>query len=429
MSDVSQGPGWWQASDGKWYPPRESDEPPGPGWWLASDGKWYPPELRSASAGGSGAAAVAAHTRAVTGQPRPSERPTSGGQPKPAGGPSRSSRATGTATGRKAGGGSSGAGAAKSSRTSGAQTGAKGTGAPPSTNRPARTAPARSAAITGGAPAPPTPRRKLDPLSQFERRNAASREDAAVLAPKRAAAASRALATLRAELEAAKAAASQGVGPAQPAMTTPASGPSSSVQNGKGTPSGAPVTRPAAPVGRASGGQQPHAGDGPLLEVKPSPLASDLERLGERLAIFNDRVELRDRNDRVRQVIRGEEITDVVVHKKLTGAVLSIENVDGPAIVAKGLRPEQADEARNLIMKKTRPAGPVDRNARVSRPAQTAPVNPAPPPRPRHVDEADLLRKLGDLHRAGILTDEEYEEKIDLVGRLVRGEDLSPTPT
>src|SRR5687768_14546126 len=21
MSDVSQGPGWWQASDGKWYPP------------------------------------------------------------------------------------------------------------------------------------------------------------------------------------------------------------------------------------------------------------------------------------------------------------------------------------------------------------------------------------------------------------------------
>lgn len=22
MSDVSQGPGWWQATDGKWYPPR-----------------------------------------------------------------------------------------------------------------------------------------------------------------------------------------------------------------------------------------------------------------------------------------------------------------------------------------------------------------------------------------------------------------------
>jgi hypothetical protein len=28
MSDVSQGPGWWQASDGKWYPP---DQVPGTG--------------------------------------------------------------------------------------------------------------------------------------------------------------------------------------------------------------------------------------------------------------------------------------------------------------------------------------------------------------------------------------------------------------
>ena len=32
MSDVSQGPGWWQASDGKWYAPEQqsSDQPPGP---------------------------------------------------------------------------------------------------------------------------------------------------------------------------------------------------------------------------------------------------------------------------------------------------------------------------------------------------------------------------------------------------------------
>lgn len=59
MSDVSQGPGWWLASDGKWYPPQQAAPqpttpptsvlggaggPPAPGWWLASDGKWYPPE-------------------------------------------------------------------------------------------------------------------------------------------------------------------------------------------------------------------------------------------------------------------------------------------------------------------------------------------------------------------------------------------------
>lgn len=28
MSDVSQGPGWWQASDGKWYPPASQPPPP-----------------------------------------------------------------------------------------------------------------------------------------------------------------------------------------------------------------------------------------------------------------------------------------------------------------------------------------------------------------------------------------------------------------
>lgn len=33
MSDVSQGPGWWQASDGKWYAPEERTDslPPPPG--------------------------------------------------------------------------------------------------------------------------------------------------------------------------------------------------------------------------------------------------------------------------------------------------------------------------------------------------------------------------------------------------------------
>ena len=63
MSDVSQGPGWWLASDGKWYPPQQApqqtiappqpaaapapggaDRPLGPGWWQASDGRWYPPQ-------------------------------------------------------------------------------------------------------------------------------------------------------------------------------------------------------------------------------------------------------------------------------------------------------------------------------------------------------------------------------------------------
>src|SRR6476469_6326464 len=28
MSDASQGPGWWQASNGKWYPPQTQSPPP-----------------------------------------------------------------------------------------------------------------------------------------------------------------------------------------------------------------------------------------------------------------------------------------------------------------------------------------------------------------------------------------------------------------
>jgi len=85
MSDVPNDVGWWQAADGKWYPPSSfpdaTTEPsvplpappqatppplhpiyqpappppmttsgpaPGPGWWLASDGRWYPPQPAAA---------------------------------------------------------------------------------------------------------------------------------------------------------------------------------------------------------------------------------------------------------------------------------------------------------------------------------------------------------------------------------------------
>jgi hypothetical protein len=45
MIDSAQRPGWWQASDGNWYPPEAHPDPSRrPGWWQASDGNWYPPE-------------------------------------------------------------------------------------------------------------------------------------------------------------------------------------------------------------------------------------------------------------------------------------------------------------------------------------------------------------------------------------------------
>ena len=60
VSETSQGAGWWQANDGKWYspeqhpdyrPPPTSPAPPyvalpvhPDGWWQANDGRWYSPE-------------------------------------------------------------------------------------------------------------------------------------------------------------------------------------------------------------------------------------------------------------------------------------------------------------------------------------------------------------------------------------------------
>ena len=38
MSDVSQGEGWWVASDGKWYPPQSAAAPPAAGYVTGNHG-------------------------------------------------------------------------------------------------------------------------------------------------------------------------------------------------------------------------------------------------------------------------------------------------------------------------------------------------------------------------------------------------------
>ena len=44
MSDVSQGPGWWQATDGKWYPPTpQPQQPPAPPGYGAPQPAYYAP--------------------------------------------------------------------------------------------------------------------------------------------------------------------------------------------------------------------------------------------------------------------------------------------------------------------------------------------------------------------------------------------------
>jgi len=102
MSDASQGPGWWQATDGRWYPPETlaaaqaaaapadptppespgsvqgaatGDGPPAPGWWRASDGNWYPPASDPAATGATTAGAAPAPTPNLAAAPTPGPAP------------------------------------------------------------------------------------------------------------------------------------------------------------------------------------------------------------------------------------------------------------------------------------------------------------------------------------------------------------------
>jgi hypothetical protein len=242
---------------------------------------------------------------------------------------------------------------------------------------------------------------------------------------------------------------------------TPAAAPEPPPQAPPEPPPTVPVGRPTARPGDRNGwpAPPPHPGErtpgvgqpgGPLIELRPSPLGADLDHLGDRLLVFEDRIELRDRTDHLRQSVAAPDITDVGVQRKFTGAVLTIAGRELEPIVVKGIKPEQADEVQRLIHTRLRhpaEAAPDHGNAA----AADAPTNggAAPDPSPEasalaapspdavaaaadrlailnrsRLNEAELLRKLADLHRAGVLSDVEFSEKIALVGRLVSGETI-----
>lgn len=80
MSDVSQGPGWWQASDGKWYPPQQQ---PGPApQQQAPQGFAGPPGAGPAGAGPQGfGGPPGASPQGFAGPPGAGGPPGFGGQP------------------------------------------------------------------------------------------------------------------------------------------------------------------------------------------------------------------------------------------------------------------------------------------------------------------------------------------------------------
>lgn len=488
MSDVSQGPGWWQASNGKWYPPADADQP-GPDWWLASDGNWYPPEQRTAPAEPD--PAVRKPVKPIAKPVARSEAAGQTGTPTPPRGASTTRRGT-AAMGTPAG--PAVAPTAAPAATTKASTGpspAKTNGRPPASApaatsaRPAATTPPTSAkkqpaaapkqpapaakqpaaAPKGPNAAPVTPPARprsakpvesaggaaMSPDAQIRARNEQSRRDAAVLSGARKSAATRALGNISALLEQEQAAAREpgaagaAAKPAPAAPTGSATGTNALAPKTRGklgrvgrAATDQPQTGSPAPSTGARSGPAPEAivdpvpppsTDPPLLEVKQGTLSADIEHIGERLVIFNDRVELRDRNERVRQVIAGADIADVVVHKKFTGSTVTVEAGTGESIVAKGLKPEQADEIRSVILKRTRagaPSAAPPATGRSERPDPREPIVDTRDPKPATADQrADLLAKLDDLHRAGVLTNGELAEKQALVERLLDGEPLA----
>lgn len=442
MSDQSQGPGWWQASDGRWYPPSEgtappepgwwlasdgrwyppADEPPAPGWWLASDGQWYPPadDVPSSATSSAPAAepvvAAAPATVAPVAAPAPPDGssvalrglPATLEAPAPGGVAVAERPATAA---RRAGAGTAGGGRSGSSRGKEAGRG---------TTSPRR----RDLGGPGG------------PQDQIARRDEASRQDAKVLAAARARAAKGALATLRAQIEAEQASPSA---TARSVPDAPAKAPTPGGDTAAGRSSDEAGGRPAAdgPAGEDAGAtldRSPKALPGagqPLLEVRPSAVATDLDRLGDRLAVYDDRVSMLDRHDNVRERIDGHEIADVVLSKRFTGWVVTVEAGSGETITVKGLRHEQAEEIRDLIMRRTRRTGPAP-----SRPARPTPSADATAEAGEVTDITDgatpvdrvrLLAALDALHEARVLTDDEVAAKRKVVEELTTVDPITST--
>ncbi|MCC5951751.1 MAG: hypothetical protein JJU45_06600 [Acidimicrobiia bacterium] len=462
-ADQAPEPGWWLASDGKWYPP--ADQAPEPGWWLASDGTWYPPRQGTAVKGrvtatappptdgtsidaaafppprdppvatGSAAtgpkvdaaaapkapAAMAAPATPASSDPTPASAavPPSPpkkkavkkvtkkvtkkvakkvAQPRPAASPTTSPTAPGD-TAPEAPGASSG----------GSPVAATTTAPRPAASTPTETKAPPTAATDRGTAAD---RRSTDeepitrafagtsPEHQIATRNQASRADAQVLQAARSAAAASALAKLKLEAS------------TEPEITSAAGD-----QRGPATPPAAETTKPAEPdSGRGAtttADREPAARrEEPLLEARPVAYATDVDHIGDRLAVYSDRVELLDRNNNVRSVMPGSEIADVVVSRKLKTAVLTVEAGDGATLQIKGLRVDEADEARELIIRQTRRVGPAP--PRPDRPAAKAP-GPSSGKKPT---KEQLLRMLDILHRSGVLSDAELAEKRATVEQL-----------
>lgn len=170
----------------------------------------------------------------------------------------------------------------------------------------------------------------------------------------------------------------------EPAAASPGEAPAAPADDVPGGP-------PPAPAGSAFGagfaqhqplGPQPaNAGMGldvPFMEVRGSALGTDIDKIGEKILIFGDRVELLDRSNLVRLSIPYDQLAGVTLTKKMMGPTLEIRATTGRSMSAKSLRPETASGAKAMIEKHA---------ARFRQEGGAPAAAPPPAPAPPVVDE------------------------------------------
>jgi hypothetical protein len=111
---------------------------------------------------------------------------------------------------------------------------------------------------------------------------------------------------------------------------------------------------PHQPTKRPEPGAAPMGTEMPFMEVRGSALGTDIDRIGEKILIFADRVELRDRGNTVKQTIDYAQLAGVTIQKKIMGPTLLVQSRTGATMTAKALRPETATGAKAMIEKHAR---------------------------------------------------------------------------
>ncbi len=155
----------------------------------------------------------------------------------------------------------------------------------------------------------------------------------------------------------------------------------------------------------------------PFMEVRGSALGTDVEHIWQKILIFANRVELHDRSGVVLQTIRYDQLADVEIHRKLLGQTLLIRSDARAEITAKALRPELATGAKAMIEKHAKRF----RASQVHPPSDSAGrATEAPAAFADSAGRPALQGMLDQLHRAGILTDEELAAKCEVLSTLER---------